>query len=352
MKGRIIVRVYNKDIKLRKEQFIVPTIFFVLSIIGIMGAGVSLGFIKNELYNRFIASGIMVLALLIPIYAGMGLNFSISIGAISAQAASILVIGAKVSGILGLISIFILTTIICLILGNIIGFILNRAKGKEMITSIIIGLLGTSLYQLVFMVGYGSVVHPRNKEIILSNGIGVRNMVDLMEFKILMNRFSVMPILIIVLCAAFVKYITGTKFGCKLKAVGQGVEVANMLGIDGDKVRRYAIVISTVMAGIGHLLFMLNMGNINVYTGHLNIDIFACAALLAGGATLTKASISNAFIGIILFHTLFIVSPLAGQNLFQNVALGEYFRSFIAYGVIAIAFVINLRNERKIHKTE
>ena len=351
MKGRIIVRVYNKDIKLQKEQLIVPTIFLILSIIGIMGAGVSLGFIKNELYNRFIASGIMVLSLLIPIYAGMGLNFSITIGAISAQAASILVIGTKVSGVLGLISIFILTTIICLILGNIIGFILNRAKGKEMITSIIIGLLGTSLYQLVFMVGYGSVVHPRNKEIILSNGVGVRNMVDLMEFKILINRFSVMPILIIVLCAAFVKYITGTKFGCKLKAVGQGNEVANMLGIDGHKVRRYAIVSSTVMAGIGHLLFMLNMGNINVYTGHLNIDIFACAALLAGGATLTKASISNAFIGIILFHTLFIVSPLAGQNLFQNVALGEYFRSFIAYGVIAIAFAINLRNERKIHKT-
>jgi simple sugar transport system permease protein len=51
--------------------------------------------------------------------------------------------------------------------------------------------------------------------------------------------------------------------------------------------------------------------------------------------------------GIFLFHTLFIVSPQAGQNLFNNAALGEYFRSFVAYGTIALALIINIKNENK-----
>jgi len=36
-------------------------------------------------------------------------------------------------------------------------------------------------------------------------------------------------------------------------------------------------------------------------------------------------------------------SPQAGQNIFADVALGEYFRSFVAYGTIAFALVLNIR---------
>ena len=51
--------------------------------------------------------------------------------------------------------------------------------------------------------------------------------------------------------------------------------------------------------------------------------------------------------GVILFHALFITTPLAGQNMFNNPSVGEYFRSFLAYGIIVIAIIINLRNEKK-----
>ena len=40
----------------------------------------------------------------------------------------------------------------------------------------------------------------------------------------------------------------------------------------------------------------------------------------------------NCFIGVILFHALFITSPMAGQNLFHNPSVGEYFRSFLHTG--------------------
>ena len=47
------------------------------------------------------------------------------------------------------------------------------------------------------------------------------------------------------------------------------------------------------------------------------------------------------FLGIVLFHTLFIVSPLAGKELFGDAVIGEYFRVFVSYGVIAMALAMH-----------
>ncbi|HPL54717.1 MAG TPA: ABC transporter permease, partial [Bacillota bacterium] len=117
------------------------------------------------------------------------------------------------------------------------------------------------------------------------------------------------------------------------------------LGINVNGIRMVTLVNSTIIAAIGQLVFLKNIGVINVYTGHLNTDVFSCASLLAGGATIKKASVRNALIGILLLHTLFILSPLAGQNLFNNVSLGEYFRSFMAYGLIAFALIMNIKHD-------
>ncbi|WP_089285593.1 ABC transporter permease subunit [Anaerovirgula multivorans] len=237
---------------------------------------------------------------------------------------------------------------------------LNKAKGKEMIASIVIGFLGTNLYQLVFMVGYGTVITPFNEDTLLTRGIGVRSMLDCMHFKTLFagampikignTEGSLVPIIIVLILATIVYFISRSRIGYHMKAVGEDLAIAEKLGIDVDKTRRISIVISTILAAIAHIMFVQDLGVINVYSGHLNLDIFSAAALLAGGATFKKVTIKNAFVGIILFHTLFIVSPLAGQNLFKNPALGEYFRSFIAYGTIVFALMLNLKYE-KVRKT-
>jgi simple sugar transport system permease protein len=44
---------------------------------------------------------------------------------------------------------------------------------------------------------------------------------------------------------------------------------------------------------------------------------------------------------------LFILPPQAGQNLFSNAALGEYFRSFVAYGTISFALIMNIKGEKQ-----
>ena len=63
--------------------------------------------------------------------------------------------------------------------------------------------------------------------------------------------------------------------------------------------------------------------------------------VLVGGATVTKATIPNCFIGVLLLHLMYIVVPRAGQNIFGDGNIGEYFRQFIGYGVIALSLVIH-----------
>ncbi|MGC9490194.1 MAG: hypothetical protein ACP5CD_03090 [Thermovirgaceae bacterium] len=108
-----------------------------------------------------------------------------------------------------------------------------------------------------------------------------------------------------------------------------------------------AIILSTVLAGIGQVIFLQNLGNINTYGSHVQVGTFAVAAILIGGASVSKATIGQALLGTLLFHTLFIVSPLAGKNLIGDAMIGEYFRVFVTYGVIGLALALHAWQARQ-----
>jgi len=77
-----------------------------------------------------------------------------------------------------------------------------------------------------------------------------------------------------------------------------------------------------------------------IFDTNEQVGMFAIAAILIGGASVSKATNKQALLGVILFHTLFIVSPTAGKNLFNNAQIGEYFRVFVAYGVICVSLAL------------
>ena len=63
---------------------------------------------------------------------------------------------------------------------------------------------------------------------------------------------------------------------------------------------------------------------------------------------MAKANIRNVFLGVVLFHLMFIVSPMAGKNLIGQAQLGEYFRVFVSYGVITMSLVLyEVRKKRE-----
>lgn len=138
-----------------------------------------------------------------------------------------------------------------------------------------------------------------------------------------------------------------------MRTVGQSISVANASGINSDQTRVLAMIISTVLASWGQIIFLQNIGTFSTYGAHTQIVRFAIAALLVVGACVQKASNKQAIIGVILFHTLFIVAPQAGKELFNNAQIGEYFRVFVAYGVIALSLAMHAwKKFRKEPKTE
>ncbi len=163
-------------------------------------------------------------------------------------------------------------------------------------------------------------------------------------------QLPVITALVIIGLCIFNIVIVRTKLGQDFRTVGQDQHIAQVAGIHVDKVRIIAITISMVLAAWGQIIFLQNMSVLNTYGSHVQIGMFSVAALLIGGASVSRATVGQAILGVILFHTLFIVSPKAGQNMFGDAQIGEFFRAFVAYGVIGVS--LGLHAVRKMHEAK
>lgn len=345
----------NKTLLTRIERLFtsnpVPILFIIVSAFAIPASGFSVTYLAQELITRLVRNSFLVLSLLIPIIAGMGLNFGMTLGAMAGQIALIFATDWNIQGVSGMLLAMILSIPLSVLMGYAAGNILNRAKGREMVTSFILGFFVDGLYQLTVLYGMGSVIPIQNDALVLSRGYGIRNVVNLVGVRQSMDNLipinllglniPLVTFLVIALLCFFIVWFKKTKLGQDMRAVGQDMQVSNAAGIDVEKTRVISILISTVLAGFGQIIYLQNIGTMNTYNSHQQIGMFSIAAILVGGATVSRAKISNVFLGVALFHLMFVVSPRAGQNLIGSAMLGEYFRVFISYGVIAIALVLH-----------
>lgn len=353
----VLGRIGRIDFAEAARANIVPLFFLVFGILGAFATGKSFWFLANEIITRMARNSVLVLSLLIPVTAGLGLNFGIVLGAMAGQTALITVTHYEIMGMRGLVLAAAMATPLAIALGWFAGVILNRARGREMIAGMILAFFMNGIYQLVYLFGIGTILPMRNKVLMLPQGIGLRNTIDLKSVKYALDSlFTIKPAgLIIPVCTLAVgvvvclglAWLTRTKLGQDLRAVGQDMHVAEVSGINVNRTRIIAVIISTTLAAWGQLAFLQNIGTLNTYNSHEQVGMFAIAALLVGGATVAKATIGNAFLGTFLFHLLFIVSPYAGQRLIGSPQIGEYFRVFVAYGIIGVALAMHAWRRRQ-----
>jgi simple sugar transport system permease protein len=350
----------------------VPIIFILLSAAAIPLSGFSAAYLIQEMLTRLARNSFLVLSLLIPIMAGMGLNFGMVLGAMAGQIGMILVTDWSVVGIPGLVLAALISMPIAALLGYVCGNVLNRAKGREMVTSYILGFFVNGIYQFVvlYVIGIKGMLRipftnieiripVTNPQLVLSRGYGVRNAINLTGLRHALDNalqydfragaaaapFSidvlVSTYIVIAVFCLFILWFRRTKLGQDMRAVGQDMAIAGSSGIAVERTRVIAIVISTMLAAFGQIIFLQNIGTMNTYNSHEQTGMFSIAALLIGGATVSKASIANVFVGVTLFHLMFVVSPMAGKELIGQAQLGEYFRVFVSYGIIALALVLH-----------
>ena len=386
---------------------IVTIMFIVLCAVCMAFSGYQANYVLYELFGRLSRNLFIVLALIIPIVAGMGINFAITIGAMAAQIACILVLEWGVSGFAGLGLAALLTVPMGAVFGFLIGKLLNKMKGQEMIGGLILGYFANGRYQLLCLFIFDNIIPINNPNLTIKGSTGIANTIDLSRadgfartlenlWRLPANQAALVfcAVIAVILLIAFARshkrnakalgiqlgalalaaavmqlgpvkalfsmvnvpmatfgivallcvmnvLLMRTRLGQQFRAVGQNRTVANAAGIDVDRVRIIAIVISTVLAGWGQLIFVQNMGSFQTYGAADQVGLYAGAAILVGGASVVRATNTQAIIGTVLFHLMFILAPAAGKNLFGDAAIGEYFRVFMCYGVIAIALVMH-----------
>lgn len=386
----------------------VTIMFVVLCILSVMYSGQSLSYVAYELFGRLTRNAFIVLALIIPIIAGMGINFAVTIGAMAAQIAALWVTEWQIQGLGGLTVAALMIVPIAGLFGYLIGKLLNKMKGQEMIGGLILGYFANGLYQLLFLFIFGNLIPLKTDGLVIKGSTGVANTVELTGIRYVLDnlwrmdfgpalyvfaglvalvcvaqlilkhgskrsiagivaavaavilyqipairdifsdvRVPMVTYIIIGLLCLFNVAIMRTRLGQQFRAVGQNMTVANASGINVDHVRVIAIMISTVLAAWGQLIYVQNFGLFQTYGAHEQVGLYAGAAILVGGASIVRATNTQAILGCILFHTLFIVAPAAGNTLFGDAGIGEYFRVFISYGVIALSLVLHgLRSMR------
>ncbi|MDR3341618.1 MAG: ABC transporter permease [Treponema sp.] len=331
-------------------------IFLVITLGATPISGLSIVSIIQEIFTRIGRNCFLVFSLILPIMAGMGINFGMILGAMAGQIGLIFAVDWNIVGVPGLIFASLIAVPVAAGLGWLAGQILNRARGREMVTGYILGFFMDGFYQLVVLYLMGGVIPIHSLNITLSRGYGIRNTLTLDSVRQSLDRLFplrigpiVLPLAnycIIGLLCLFIIWFRRTKLGQDMRAVGQDQAVAHASGIPVDRTRIIAIVISTILASLGQLIFLQNMGNIATYNAHKQTGFFAAAAILVGGASVSKATIPNVFIGTVLLHLMYIVVPRAGANLFGSAMIGEYFRDAFSYGVIALALVLHAWRKR------
>lgn len=409
-----------KRVKSWVSQNLVVLFFGVLCLAAYLIADQNPYMVLSDLISRVMRNSIMVLALIIPIMAGMGLNFGIVVGAMSAQAAIIFVTHWNLTGMVSILVSLVICTLISIVCGYLLGCLFNNTRGQEMITGMIAGYFGTGIYLLIFLVLMGTVIPFWDEKLSISTGIGIKDTLnmhagmknaldnvlklrlhqvllivlglytiyliirfvrekgmDRKQRNTLLTRWAIaaaalalmllipdvskvvcrckVPIatlVFIILVACLCQFITSTKLGQDFRSVGSNISIAEASGINVNRVRILATIFSTVIASWGQLVFLQNMGTFSTYTAQQNVGTFSIAALLVGGASINKANVKQAFTGVVLFQLLFLLAPATGTKIFNDSQVGEYFRTIISNGVIAVALVLHAMNKLKLAKAK
>ena len=348
----------------------VVLIFVAITLAAIPVSGLPIASIVQEILTRIGRNCFLVFSLLLPIMAGMGINFGMVLGAMAGQIGLIFAVDWNIVGVPGLVFASLIAVPIAAGLGWLAGQILNRARGREMVTGYVLGFFMDGFYQFIVLYlmgrptvwaakGFGqwaAIIPIHSPAITLSRGYGIRNTLNLDSVRQSLDRsiplriggisIPVLNYLIIIALCLFIVWFRKTKLGQDMRAVGQNQAVAHAAGIPVDRTRILAIVISTILASLGQIIFLQNMGNMATYNAHRQTGFFAAAAILVGGASVSRASIANVFIGTLLLHLMYIVVPRAGTNLFGSAQIGEYFRDAFSYAIIALALVIHAWRNR------
>ncbi len=288
-------------------------------------------------------NGVLVLAMVPGILSGTGLNFGLPLGIICGILGGLISIELEMTGIMGFLVAMICSIPIAIIAGYFYGKLLNRVKGSEMMVGTYVG------FSIVSLMCIGWLVMPFNSDAIRwPIGDGLRTTIALTDFyeKVLNNfmQFTIFGVtvptgllLFFFMMCLFVFLFLRTKTGMAIRATGSSNKFSKASGIDVDKSRMIATVLSTALGAIGILVYAQSYGFFQLYTAPLMMGFAAVAAILLGGASAHNAKITHVLLGVFVFQGLLLVALPVANVIFPQGNLSEVMRVIVQYGIILYA---------------
>lgn len=298
--------------------------------------------VAQELLTRLGRDTVLVLALLPMLHAGMGFNFALGVGTMAAVIGMTCGEACNLAGLPGLVFATLSGLPLAAFLGWISGRILNRAKGMEMIVSLLIGFLGNGLHQFLVLCNASMVLSVATGALQLKQGHRIQRIAcfdgrhqtldQLFSMRLGPFTFPIGTYLIVAAATMLILWFLHTKPGRDMRMVGSDPQAAEVAGISVDHTRVRAVVLSMVIACTGEVIHLQTMGDISS-TAHPPPAFFAIPALIAGGASLNRIRIRHAFIGVAILHVLFntVASKSSQTTLF--------FQQFVPYALIAVILI-------------
>lgn len=312
--------------------------------------GVKTDMSLNDVIVRFGMNAVLVLSMVPMIQSGTGLNFGIPVGIIAGMIGAVMSLEFNLTGMPGILAAFGMAMVVAAVFGWLYGMLLNKVKGDEMIIATYVGLSFIFFMNIIWLVL--PFKNPASVQGFKGEGLRVtisvqeywiHKLSDILQIKVTEN--FIIPtgmLLFFALMSLIVWGFFRTKIGTAITAVGSNPEYARASGINVNNMRTVSVILSTMIAAIGIIVYQQAFGFIQMYGSPQAFIFPSVAAILLGGASVNKASIPNVIIGTILFQGILTMTPSV-INSAISIDVSEVVRMIVTNGMIVYALTRKAR---------
>ena len=318
--------------------------YLLVLLIAMPFMGLQIEMLYTQAFGRIGMYGILVLAMLPAIESGIKMNMALPLGVLCGLVGGVLSLEWGFSGWAGLFLAIAFSIPIAAVVGILYGMILNKIKGSEMMIATYSGYTAVAIMCIAWM-----AFPVTNGEIRWPQGNGVRSLISLtgkyekildhfLEIRITDELIFPTGLFLFVGAACFLVWIfMRSKLGNMMKTAGSNPVFAAATGIDVDRMRILGMMLSTILAAVGIIVYAQSYGFYQFYMAPLNMAFIAVAAILIGGATVGKATIFNVILGTVLYQSIMTFTLPIANVIMPEGTLSEIVRIIIQNGIILYA---------------
>jgi simple sugar transport system permease protein len=286
---------------------------------------------------------VLALAMAPCVMAGTGMNFALPLGIECGLVAGMISLQFNMTGIGGIAAAMAISVPLSILAGFAYSLLINRVKGSEMMVSTYVG------FSIVALMCIGWLILPFNHpSIVWPIGKGLRTTITLDAWydRALNNLWAVkiwgvdVPFGLFLVSGFFcflMWLFMRSRTGLKMMAAGANPKYAMANGIKVDSMRTLGTILSTVLGGIGIVIYAQGFGFYQLYNAPLMMAFPAISAVLIGGASPKRISILNVVLGTVMFQTMLAVAVPVASSIIPEGNLSEVVRTIVSNGVILYA---------------